>query len=206
MSIHHSENRPDTSSRILQATLDLLLSDDGASARMSDIAKKAGVSRQAVYLHFDNRAELLIAATIHLDEILKSSARLAPSRAAETGIERLDAFVLAWGNYIPEIYGVSKALIELSATDAAAKAAWNKRMRDVREGCEAAISALARDKMLAPGLSETDATDILWTMLSVRNWEHSRFTCEWSQEKYVDMTTIIARRAVCAQPADSQRN
>lgn len=189
-----------TRDNILQAALDLLLAGDGRKTRMSDIAKQAGVSRQAVYLHFDNRADLLIDATKHLDDQLGSDARLAPSRAAQSGIERLDAFVVAWGNYIPEIYGAAKAMIAMSATDEAADTAWAKRMQDMREGCAAAIAALESDGTLAPCFTSLDATDILWTLLSVGNWEHGTITCGWSQKKYIELTTTTARRLFYADP------
>jgi AcrR family transcriptional regulator len=78
-----SSPNPDTRKRILQATADLLTEGGGAGVRMSDIAKRAGISRQAVYLHFANRADLLIAATFYVDELKDSAARLAPSRAAK---------------------------------------------------------------------------------------------------------------------------
>jgi len=195
-----STKTENTHTKILQATLDLLLAGDGAKTRMSDIAKRAGVSRQAVYLHFDNRADLLIAATKYLDDKLDSDTRLAPSRTARTGIERLDAFVLAWGNYIPEIYGAAKAMIVMSATDEAAEAAWAKRMQDMREGCEAAIIALKNDGTLAAAFTVADATDILWTMLSVGNWEQTTLACGWSQEKYIELMTTAARRLVYSNP------
>ena len=54
-----------TPARILDAALALLR--EGGPVRMSDIAKAAGVSRQAVYLHFPTRAQLLIAAARRLD-------------------------------------------------------------------------------------------------------------------------------------------
>jgi len=195
-----STKTENTRAKILQATLDLLLSDDAPGTRMSDVAKRAGVSRQAVYLHFQNRADLLIAATLYLDEQLNSDARLAPSRAASSGLERLNAFVRAWGNYIPEIYGPAKAIIAMSATDPAAAAAWDKRMQDMREGCAAAIAALAGDGTLARCFTETDATDLLWTMLSLANWQHARHKCGWSQEKYVEMTVKAARRLFYVKP------
>ena len=47
------------------------------------------ISRQGVYLHFASRTELLVAATRYLDEVLDVDRRLAPSRAATTGAERL---------------------------------------------------------------------------------------------------------------------
>ena len=112
---------------------------------MADIAKSAGISRQALYLHFPARAELLIATTRHIDEKKNIEARLASSRNAETGIDRLNAYIEAWGNYIPEIHGVARALMALQDSDAAAKLAWEDRMHAVREGCEAAIKALRND-------------------------------------------------------------
>ena len=88
-----SSARPGTRIRILKAALDLLEVSQGTGVRMSDIAKRAGISRQALYLHFSTRAELLIATTYYLDELKGSEERLAASRAAQTGIERLDVFI-----------------------------------------------------------------------------------------------------------------
>lgn len=192
-----------TRTKILQATLDLLLAPDGTNTRMSDVAKRAGVSRQAVYLHFDNRADLLIAATKLLDDQLDADGRLAASRAAQSGLQRLDAFVQAWGNYIPEIYGAARAIIAMARADDAAAAAWGERMRDMREGCAAAIDALNADKTLARDYTPQEATDQLWMMLSVANWEHATQTCNWSQEKYIKLLTISARRLFYHSPGIS---
>ena len=71
-----------TRTRILNACRALLESDAGAVTRMSDVAKAAGVSRQAVYLHFKTRAELLIALTRHIDEVEHVEERLVASRSA----------------------------------------------------------------------------------------------------------------------------
>jgi hypothetical protein len=72
---------------------------------------------------------------------------------------------------VPELYGAAKTLLAMRETDEAASAAWNERMSDMREGCEAAINALQRDGTLSPAYSVIEATDILWTLLSVRNFE-----------------------------------
>lgn len=189
-----SSENTETRTRILQATLDLLEANQGRGVRMSDIAKQAKISRQAVYLHFANRADLLIATTYYLDELKGVQERLTASRTAQTGDVRLRTFIDAWGNYIPEMYGVGKALLAMRDTDEAAAQAWNKRMRDVREGCEAAINALHRDHTLVSGYTPHQATDILWMMLSVRNWEQLTIECGWSQEAYIEHLTTLARR------------
>lgn len=175
----------DTPTKILQATLDLLETPDAKLPTMSDIARAAGISRQAVYLHFPSRTDLLVAATRYQDQQNNIDAGLAPSRGARSGAERLDTFVTAWGNYIPKIYGVARAIMAVTDTDAEAAAAWNTRMQDMREGCAAAIRALAEDGTLPPGTDTDQATDLLWTLLSVRNWENLTQTCGWSQACYV---------------------
>lgn len=193
-----SSEKSDTRTRILETTRQLLETGQGETVRMADIARKAGISRQALYLHFATRAELLIATTFYLDELKDSEARLAASRSAASGVERLEAFIEAWGSYIPEVYGMAKALMAMAPTDEAAAQAWGQRMADMREGCEAAITALKADGALAPGFSEAQATDFLWTLLSVRNWEQLTQECGWSQEAYLQTVKASARQLFVA--------
>lgn len=188
-----SSENIDTRSRILNATLNLLQTGPAQGVRMTDIAKRAGITRQALYLHFSTRAELLIAATHYLDALNGVDKRLVPSRTAQTGAERLDAYIEAWGNYIPEIYGVAKALLAMKDTDEAAAQAWDDRMQAVRHGCEAAIGALHRDNILSADHSQDQATDILWMMMSVRNWEQLTLDCGWPQERYIETLKSLAR-------------
>lgn len=180
-----SSDSPDTPTRILQATLCLLEQPDAKLPTMSDIARATGVSRQAVYLHFPSRTDLLVAATRLQDQKNAIDAALAPSRAAQTGPERLDAFVTAWAGHIPHIYGTARAIMAVVDTDPEAAAAWNTRMQDMREGCAAAVHALARDGLLPPGANPEQATDLLWTILSIRTWENLTQTCGWDQECYL---------------------
>jgi AcrR family transcriptional regulator len=189
-----SSDKPDTRTRILEATVHMLEEHGGRGVRMGDIAKESGVSRQAVYLHFASRTELLNAATKFLDERLEVDRRLAPSRAAKTGVERLALYIEAWGNYIPEIYGVAKALMLAQDTDEAAAAAWQDRMAAMRDGCRAAIDALHADGTLAPEWTREKATDVLWTMLTVPNWENLTAECGWSNSEYVERMKTIAER------------
>ncbi|MEW9918842.1 TetR/AcrR family transcriptional regulator [Marimonas sp. MJW-29] len=183
-----------TRKRILETTWKLLEKGGASAVRMSDIAKAAKISRQALYLHFPNRAELLVATTRYLDEVHDIQSQLVASRAAETGEERLREWVIVWGNYIPRIYGIAKALMAMQDSDAEAAAAWEGRMQAVREGCAAAVEALARDGALSPELSEKEATDLLWSLLSVRVWEHLCIDCGWEQDRFIaHMQRTLAR-------------
>ncbi len=190
-----SSEEIETRTRILVATVEMLEEHGGRGVRMGDIAKAAGISRQAVYLHFTSRAQLLEATTKYLDELLDLDRRLAPSRAAKRGVDRLALYIEFWGDYVPEIYGVAKALLLVQDTDEAAAAAWRDRMLAMRDGCRAAIDALHSDGKLAPGWTPKRATDVLWTMLLVPNWENLTGECGWSTQQYVRWMKAVAERS-----------
>ena len=184
-----------TKMRILETTLKVLETRIDKN-RMSDIAKAVGISRQALYLHYPTRAELLIATTKHIDTVKKVNQRLELSRAAGSGLERLHFFIKAWGGYIPEIHGISVALRNMRKNDKAAAKAWDDRMQAVRHGCQAAVRAIAKDGKLKSDLTEQVATDILWTLLTVENWEKLVLDCAWSQSAYEDKMTELAEIAL----------
>ena len=189
-----SSENIETRTRILEATVQMLEGGEGRGVRMGDIATAAGISRQAVYLHFASRTELLVAAAKHLDEVLESDRRLAPSRAATSGVKRLELYIESWGRYIPQIYRVAKGLMLAQDTDEAAAAAWNDRMLAMRDGCRAAIEALHADGSLASEWTPKRATDALWTMLLVPNWENLTIECGWSTQQYIRWMKTIATR------------
>lgn len=190
-----SSSDVETRTKILDASMRVLKAKRGQGVRMGDIAKAAGISRQAVYLHFTSRADLLTATTHHLDDQLNLERRLARSREAKSGIERLDAYIEFWGNYVPEIYSVAKAFLMVQDSDEAAASAWQERMLAMRDGCQAAIKALKADGALADEWNVKRATDLLWTMLSVRNWEQLTQECGWSSRQYIRWMQILARRS-----------
>jgi len=184
-----------TKIRILETTWKVLETRIDKN-RMSDIAKAVGISRQALYLHYPTRAELLIATTKHIDTVKKVDQRLELSRAAGSGLERLHFFIKAWGGYIPEIHGMSVALRNMRKNDKAAAEAWDDRMQAVRHGCQAAVRAIAKDIKLRSDLTEQVATDILWTLLTVENWEKLVLDCAWSQSAYEDKMIELAEIAL----------
>ena len=191
-----SSEKTDTRSKILKTTQRLLEAGDSNLVRMSDIAKASGVSRQAVYLHFPTRAELLVATARNIDETENIDLRLTASRAAAGGEERLSAFIEAWGNYIPSVYGVAKALQDMKDNDPEAKAAWDDRMRALRHGCQAAVNAIVKDGLLNPHFKKKEAVDFLLTLISVKNWEQLTKECGWSQKQYVKLIQNAAHKAL----------
>jgi AcrR family transcriptional regulator len=175
----------------------------GQGVRMRDVADAAGLSRQSVYDHFGSRAKLLVATTHYVDEVRGLSERRRRFDEATTGMERLEAYVEFWGNFIPEVYGMAKALLAVRETDEAAATAWDDRMGAVRASCRNAIEALHRDGMLAPEWSRDEAVDLMWTMLSIRNWESLTIERGWSTGRYVDRMQELLKRALVRRPEET---
>ncbi len=192
-----SENNP-TRRKLLKSAWDLLESGEPSRVRLGDIAKKAGVSRQALYLHFGSRAELLRATARFIDEEQKVDARLEPSRTAASGRERLRIYCMFWAEYLPEIQGVARAFMAMEHDDEDAKAAWADRMAALRHGCEAAVKALKTDGDLRAGLTIAKATDMLWTLMGVPNWQNLTQSCGWSQQDYANWLVDSAERLLLA--------
>jgi AcrR family transcriptional regulator len=198
-----SSDELETKDRILEATRRLMEERRGQGVRMRDIADAAGISRQAVYDHFGSRAKLLVATTHYVDEVRGLRERRRRFQAATSGVERLEAYVEFWGNYIPEVYGMARALLAVRETDEAAAAAWDDRMGAVRESCRITIEALQRDGMLATEWSLDEAVDLMWTMLSIRNWEQLTIECGWSTSRYVGRMQKLLKRALVRGPEET---
>jgi len=189
-----SSGDPKTRTRILEATWRLMEERNGQGVRMRDVAGAAEVSRQAVYDHFGSRAELMVATARYGDEVRGLEERLGRYRAATRGVDRLEAFIEFWGNYIPEIHGIARALLAARESDEAVAAAWDDRMAVVQEACRDIVERLRRDGMLAPGWSDVEAGDLLWAMLSISNWENLTLERGWPVARYVDRMQEVAKR------------
>jgi AcrR family transcriptional regulator len=191
-----SSDPRDTREKILRAAWSLLERADADGARMADIAREAGVSRQAVYLHFPKRADLLIATVRYIDEVKDVGGRLSASRAAATGVERLDALIDAWVGYIPEIHGCAKALMAMRDTDDDARRAWDDRMTALRDEIGAAVAEIEKEGKLSPERTAERATDLLWAVLSVPMWEQLTIERGWTRADHAEEMRALASRIV----------
>jgi AcrR family transcriptional regulator len=189
-----SSGNPETRKRILAATWRLMEKKHGQGVWIGDIAKAAKVSRQAVYLHFGSRADLLIATVRYVDEVLGVDERLKKARSSTAGTDITDAVVEFWGNYIPEIHGLAKAFQAVYDTDRDAAAAWDDRMAVLQEGCRTAVECLEREGSLAPGWVPDEAASLMWAMLAVAVWENLTVLRGWSTDQYIRRMQAVMKR------------
>ena len=147
-----------TRRRILEKAGALLRKYGPTKVTMADVAHAAGLSRQAVYLHFESRAKLMIALLRHIGEQLNAERLFASVRNASGPREGLDALVVAMARYNARIHEVALALDLARHGDEDARAAWQDRMAVRHEGIGRLVRALADRGELVPGWSVNRAT------------------------------------------------
>jgi AcrR family transcriptional regulator len=171
----------------------------GADIRISDVADRAGVSRQTVYLHFGDRANLLLALVEYMPESLGFPELLAHVFAAESGIEMLRRAVALHSTYSAKIDSVAQVLEAAQYQDAALGAAWRDRMDRSRAAHRAIIERIAGEGRLADGWTVDDAGDLFHTVTMQGPWRELTRELGWSPEQYAErMTNLLLDSLVTA--------
>ena len=186
---------------ILDAAHRLVTESGRRGASMAEIASAAGVSRQAVYLHFESRTQLLIALVQHIDEVHGFADMLHECERAPNGRAVLSAFIAAWARYVARITDVARAMRAASATDNDAALAWRNRMRAFTDVCAGIVARLEAEGALANEWSLSDAADFLATMLSIGNWQELIEVRGWSSQRYGRAMRRIVERSLLAPAA-----
>lgn len=188
-----------TRRKILKTCWDLMVQTGGVGVRMTDIAKGAGVSRQALYLHFDTRAELYIATTQYIDEELNAAISLMDYLSAKDPVEQIGLFVKAWAGHMENIQHVARALLTAGVTDEEAMAAWNQRMDLLHGRCVDIVGALKNANRLRSGLSPKRAAELFAVTISFQNWDRLRHHYGWSKKTYIDAVTAQVVAGIVAR-------
>ncbi len=162
---------------------------------MAELAKAAGISRQALYLHFPDRAALLSALARYADLQRGLPAELEPVHSAATGLEALQQFVSLQARLNPGIWTIARAVDAVRRRDEAAEAAWQDRLKNRLLTCRTIVRKLQKDGLLRAGLTVDRTTDLLWSITSLRTWEDLVLERGWSARSYETHILELLKRA-----------
>ena len=168
---------------------------------MAEIASEAGVSRQAVYLHFETRTNLLAALVRHVDEVHGFEEKVLKCESVRVGSGALWEFIGAWGGYVAHISDVARAMKAASATDEDAALAYRERMHGFTRVCARIVARLKSEGSLTNGWSVPDAAELLATLLSIGNWQELVEDRGWSRKRYVAAMRRCVRQTLLSLDA-----
>jgi AcrR family transcriptional regulator len=193
----------DTRSRILEAAWVLVRERGPGEVTIAEIAASAGVSRQLVYFHFENRAGLLVAMARHHDVRSGFVERVAGTRSLPPE-EGLEALLREWLDYIPEILPVARALEAAVVTGDEGGRAWRDRMDDLWEAFRIAVERVDLAGRLAEGWTVETATDWVWARGHLTAWQHLVGERGWAREDY-EQKAIRSILAEVLRPGGSSK-
>jgi AcrR family transcriptional regulator len=186
---------PETRERLLRAAWDLAL-EQGPGLRLADVATRAGVSRQAVYLHFDDRAGLLLALLAWADQAFQLDDLLARVSQAHTGVEALERMVEVNAAYWPRVDAITRVLEAHQYQDPAVSAALRDRLDFRRSAHRAVIARIAAEGELASGWTVDAAADLFAAVTMPSPWRELTGTCGWSAQQYANRMSQLLRRTL----------
>lgn len=167
-----------TADRIMNAALSC--AEEGPDFTMAEVARAAGLSRQAIYLHFPDRKTLLIALALRAKEE-HPAVKIDDAPSARAA---LAAVVARMAEIHPKVWPVVRALEAETGERAALP-----NFRPLAERFQA-------EGALAPHLSLQAAGDLLATLLSRSVWQDLVLGCGWDSARYKSHITFLATGAI----------
>ena len=189
---------PATRRRILQATWELL-EQQGAGVRLVDVADRAGVTRQAVYLHFGDRSGLLVALVDFIAVSLGAIEIRAHRPGGATGVESLQRWIQTMSWYTAKIDRVTQVLESSQYQDEALAAAWRNRMGRRQQHIRSIVERVAAEGQLAEGWSVNAAVDIIYVITMPGAWRELTRELGWTTEQYSQHLTRLIQAALLTE-------
>ena len=193
-----SSRKQDTRIAILDAARALFETQGYHATGLETVAAQAGVSRQAIYLHFSNKADLLRA--LH-ERVNQQDVAPAMERvwAAPTADAALDEWVDASCHAIPKILGIAYALNTARRFDTDVAETWEGPKQGHYDECLRLAKWLRRDQLLVPGLTATDAADVLWNLTGIWSYESLVLDRGWTPVRWTRWLRITLRQLLLGE-------
>lgn len=188
-----------TRQKILQAAHRLIISAREPDASMAKIADAAGVSRQALYLHFDSRSALMLALVHYIDEQLDLAERFQPVAAIDDPCERLLSMLEIGMRLEPDLHDASFVFDVARHSDEAIAEAFENRMGARRRGHLSRWESVAEAGRLREGWSPERASQATWAMTIPSAYRAFVVEAGWELDRWVEYVLQIVKSTLLTE-------
>jgi AcrR family transcriptional regulator len=190
----------------LLAAAEAIFDESGASGvTMGGVAARAEVSRQAVYLHFEDRAALLVALVERIDRGADLERAIEHVFSAKTAALAIKRWAEMQAERNPRIAALARALDAQRHEDGAATAAWRDRTANRMRGARHIVDRLAEEGGLDRRWNREEAAVLLWELTSFRVWDDLVNEAGLSPEAYVRLVSTSALAALAPRVSGGRR-
>jgi AcrR family transcriptional regulator len=187
-------SRKSSKPEILRAARQLIEERGGSPVTVTEVADRAGLSRQAIYLHFDDLTDLLLELSREADTGTRTDELQATIDQAPTAREALGSAVAVQAHIKPRLHALITALDILRRSDPAAQAAYAEREAARYRRVVDVVQRLNHEGQLAAEWDVESAAKLAWAMMSQRVWEDLGRP---PGKAYADQLTRFLERALC---------
>ncbi len=154
-------------------------------AGLEAVAKKAGVSRQAIYLHFPSKSELLTALHLHIfgTDVVPAVERH-PVTASMTALEALDATIAVDVEVAARVWRIQEALSTARRQHPEVEETLLPREEERYREVVDIGTRLENDGELPPGMGVETFADMYWGLMNVGTYRNLVVERRWSLEEY----------------------
>jgi AcrR family transcriptional regulator len=177
--------RPQTRIQILEAARAIFEDLGYYGGSLGAVAKKAGVSRQAIYLHFPTKAELLTALHLHIfDTDVVPALQRHPILDGMTGLEVLDATIAADAEIVDRVWRIHESLTVARRQNPEVDQTLLAREQEHYDGLVDVGRRLERDGALPPTIPVELFTDMLWGLMNIGTYRNLVVERGWPLDRY----------------------
>jgi AcrR family transcriptional regulator len=190
-----------TRERILDAARKIVDANGVDAATMKAVADAAGISRQAVYLHFSDRAQLLVSLSDYIDEARGLGDWMTQIESLGDGREMLRTLAVLRCQRSAGLVSLVRSVENARFRDQGAHDAWfTRHQANVDFMSDVIVRRLQIEGRLHPTWEPKDAATFLVTLFSLRNWDDLTQAWGWSDDHYVEVL-VAAALSVVSGPA-----
>jgi AcrR family transcriptional regulator len=180
-----SGGRPQTRTQILEAARAIFEELGYYDAGLGAVAKKAGVSRQAIYLHFPSKAELLTALHLHIfaTDVAPALERH-PITDAVSALDALDSMIAVDVEVVSKVWRIHEVLQMARRQHPEVEATLRPREEERYGELLDLGRRLEREGALPPCLRVGTFADMMWGLLNDGTYRSLVIERGWSLDQY----------------------
>jgi AcrR family transcriptional regulator len=193
----------ETRHRLLDAGAKLLERHGAADVTLERVADAAGVTRQAVYLHFGSRGRFLADVVEHIgaNDIFATAGAIV--RDAPDGEAALRGLIELRARRSRRAYQVTTAFNSAIHADADAARIWKERQVRRLALFREVARRLEAEGRLRDDLTVSDAAALMWSTVSFESWHYLGETNGWSARRFTKrIHALLMRGLTNPEPAE----